>query len=129
MPIVRITRRRGRPADENRRLLDAAHAALVEGFKIPESDRHQMLIELDAASFEITADRTPAFTLVEITAFPGRSVEAKRKLFQAMARRFEAVGVSPADTFVVISDPPLENWSPRNGVSSFDEKPGFKLDV
>jgi phenylpyruvate tautomerase PptA (4-oxalocrotonate tautomerase family) len=129
MPLVRITRRQGRPADENRRLLAAVHDALVEGFKIPEADRHQALIELDAASFEITADRTPAFTLVEITAFPGRSVAAKRTLYQSMARRFEAAGVSPRDLFVVINEPPLENWSPRNGVSSFDEKPGFKLDV
>ena len=62
MPFVRITRRQGRPTDENRRLLDAVHAALVEGFKIPEADRHQMLIELDAPSFELTADRSPAFT-------------------------------------------------------------------
>ena len=46
-----------------------------------------------------------------------------------MARRFEAAGVSPSDLFVVLTEPPLENWSPRNGVSSFDEKPGFKLDV
>ena len=129
MPLVRITRRKGRPADENRRLMDAVHAALIDGFKIPDADRHQALIELDAASFEITADRTPAFTLVEITAFPGRSVEAKRKLYQSLARRFEAAGVSPSDLFVVLTEPPLENWSPRNGVSSLDAKPGFKLDV
>ena len=129
MPLVRITRRQGRPAEENRRLLDAVHGALVEGFKIHQADRHQALVELDAASFEITADRTPAFTLVEITAFPGRSVAAKRTVYQSMARRFEAAGVSPRDLFVVITEPPLENWSPRNGVSSIDEKPGFKLDV
>jgi phenylpyruvate tautomerase PptA (4-oxalocrotonate tautomerase family) len=129
MPLVRITRRRGRPADENRRVLDAVHDALVEGFKIPDADRHQTLIELDAASFEITADRTAAFTLVEITAFPGRSVEAKRTVYQSMARRFEAAGVSPRDLFVVITELPLENWSPRNGVSSFDDRPKFKLDV
>ena len=129
MPLVRITRRQGRPADENRRLLDAVHDALVEGFKIPEADRNQALIELDAASFEITADRTAAFTLVEITAFPGRSAAAKRALYQSMAHRFEAAGVSPRDLFVVITEPPLENWSARNGVSWLDEKPAFKLDV
>jgi phenylpyruvate tautomerase PptA (4-oxalocrotonate tautomerase family) len=129
MPFVRLTRRSGRPADENRRLLDAAHGALVEAFKTPDADRHQILAEHDAASFEITADRTDAFTLVEIIAFPGRSAGAKRALFQSLARRFDAAGVSPSDLFVVISEPPLENWSPRNGVSSADVKPSFKLDV
>lgn len=129
MPLVRISRRAGRPAAENLALLDAVHDALVEAFKIPDGDRHQQLLELPPDRFEIPAGRGPAFTLVEITAFPGRSAGAKRALYQAMARRFEAAGVSPADQFVVILEPPLENWSPRNGVSSADAKPGFKLDV
>ena len=70
-----------------------------------------------------------AFTLVEITAYPGRSAAAKRALFQALARRFEGIGIAPRDLFVVISEPPLENWSVRDGVSSADVKPTFKLDV
>ena len=129
MPLVRLNRRAGRPADENRRLLDAVHAALVEAFKIPDADRHQILLEHDARAFEIPADRTEAYTLVEIVAFPGRSVEAKRKLYQSLAARFEAAGVSAGELFVVLTEPPLENWSPRHGVSSADVKPSFKLDV
>jgi phenylpyruvate tautomerase PptA (4-oxalocrotonate tautomerase family) len=129
MPLVRLNRRAGRPAEENRRLLDAVHAALVESFHIPEDDRLQLLFEHDASAFEWPADRTPAFTLVEIVAFPGRSIEAKRKLYQSLASRFEKAGVSSGDLFVVITEPPLENWSPRNGVSSADVKPSFKLDV
>jgi hypothetical protein len=46
-----------------------------------------------------------------------------------MATRFEAAGVSAADLFVVLTESPLENWSPRNGLSSADAKPSFKLDV
>ena len=129
MPLVRLNRRAGRPAEENRCLLDAVHAALVEAFQIPDADRNQILFEHDASAFEITAERSPAFTLVEIVAFPGRSMEAKRKLYQSLASRFEAAGVSAGDLFVVLTEPPLENWSPRNGVSSADVKPSFKLDV
>ena len=33
------------------------------------------------------------------------------------------------DLFVVVFEPPLENWSTGDGVSSADRKPGFKLDV
>jgi len=129
MPLVRISRRAGHPAAENKRLLDAVHAALVDAFKIPEHDRHQQLLEIDAAYFEIPPGRSEAFTLVEIIPFPGRSVDAKRALYAGMARRFESAGVAPADLFVVILEAPLENWSPRDGVSSADRKPGFKLDV
>ncbi len=129
MPLVRISRRTGADSAQNRALLDAAHAALVEAFKIPEGDRHQQLVELDAAHFEIPSGRGPAFTLIEITAVPGRSLEAKRALYQSLARRCEQAGVPPSDLFVVLLEPPLENWSPRDGVASVDRKPAFKLDV
>src|SRR3954469_10870672 len=99
MPLVRLSRRTGRPAAENKGLLDAVHAALVEAFKIPERDRHQQLLQLDADGFEIPEGRSEAFTLVEITAFPGRSPAAKRALYQAIARRCHEVGVAPADLF------------------------------
>jgi phenylpyruvate tautomerase PptA (4-oxalocrotonate tautomerase family) len=129
MPLVRINRRSGRPPEENQRLLDAVHQSLVEAFKIPDADRTQLLLEHAPAAFEITAERTEAFTLVEIVAFPGRSLAAKRALYQALARRFQAAGVSQADLFVVLTEPPLENWSPHDGVCSADQKPNFKLDV
>jgi phenylpyruvate tautomerase PptA (4-oxalocrotonate tautomerase family) len=129
MPLVRLSRRTGRPAMENKHVLDAVHEALIEAFRIPQEDRLQQLIELDADHFEIPSDRSEAFALVEITAYPGRSADAKRALYQALARRCEAVGIAPQDLFVVISEPPLENWSARGGVSSADAKPGFKLDV
>jgi len=129
MPLVRLSRRAGRPAAENKGLLDAVHAALVEAFKIPDHDRHQQLLQLAPDCFEIPADRSEAFTLVEITAFPGRSLAAKRALYQAIARRCQEVGVAPGAMFVVLLEPPLESWSPRDGVSSADARPAFKLDV
>ena len=129
MPLVRLSRRAGRPATENKSLLDAVHDALVEAFRIPQQDCHQQLIEFDADHFEIPSDRGDAFTLVEITAYPGRSVDAKRALYQALARRLEAIGIAPRDLFIVLNEPPLENWSVRDGVSSADVKPSFKLDV
>jgi phenylpyruvate tautomerase PptA (4-oxalocrotonate tautomerase family) len=129
MPLVRVSRRLGHATAENQRVLDAVHAALVEAFRIPDGDRHQQLLELDEAHFEVPPERGPAYTLVEITAFPGRSIEAKRALFQALARRCEAAGVPARDLFVVLVEPPLESWSPRDGVSVADRKPGFRLDV
>jgi phenylpyruvate tautomerase PptA (4-oxalocrotonate tautomerase family) len=129
MPLVKMYRRTGRPAAENAQAFEAIHAALVEAFKIPDHDRNHLLFELDAAHFEVPADRTVAFTQIEIVAFPGRSAEAKRALYASLARRFEALGVAPSDLLVVITEPPLENWSVRNGVSSADVKPGFKLNV
>ena len=76
MPIVHIHVQRGRWAAERTALLEGVHAALVEAFEIPESDRNQILHEHEPDHFE--AQRGAGFAIVEITAFPGRSAEAKR---------------------------------------------------
>ena len=81
MPLVRIEILEGRPAPERKLLLQAVHAALVEAFQIPEDDRTQRLIEHDPENFEIPPGHSHRYTLVEITAFPGRSPTAKRALY------------------------------------------------
>ena len=45
MPLVRISLRKGKPADLRRRLGDAIHRALVETIDVPELDRFQILTE------------------------------------------------------------------------------------
>jgi phenylpyruvate tautomerase PptA (4-oxalocrotonate tautomerase family) len=129
MPLVKVNRRQGRPAAENQQILEAVHAALVEAFKIPEHDRTHLLFEHDAAHFTTPPDRSEAFTLVEIFAYPGRSAEAKQALFRGIAARLADIGVAPADLFVILSEPPLVDWSVRNGVSSAEARPPFKLEV
>ena len=129
MPIVKVHRLQGRPAQENRGIFAAVHEALVQAFKIPDHDRNHLLFELDAAHFEIPPDRTVAYTLIEISAFPGRSIEAKRALYAGIAGRLGDLGIPPGDVFVILNEPPLEDWSVRNGLASSDARPSFKLDV
>jgi phenylpyruvate tautomerase PptA (4-oxalocrotonate tautomerase family) len=129
VPIVRVTRRKGRTAEENARVLGAVHDALEEAFKIPDTDRMQMLSELEPAALELPPDRTSAFALIEIAAFPGRSADAKRALYAGIVRRLEALGIAPADVMVVLSEPPLESWSVRAGKAAADARVGYKLDA
>jgi phenylpyruvate tautomerase PptA (4-oxalocrotonate tautomerase family) len=129
MPLVQVSRRVGRSREENGRVLEAIHAALVEAFKTPDSDRTQLLFEHDAAHFEIPGDRTEAYTLIQITAFPGRSVDAKRALYRGIVARLEAIGIAPADVLIVLSEPALESWSVRGGAAACDVKVGYKIDV
>lgn len=129
MPVVKVHRLQGRPAEENRGVFAAVHEALVAAFKTPDHDRNHLLFELDGAHFERPTDRTDAYTLIEILAFPGRSIEAKRALYAGIAERLGKLGIPPADVFVILSEPPLENWSVRNGLASSDARPNFKLEV
>ena len=129
MPLVNISIREGRSASEKKALLDAVHRALVEAFKIPEGDRNQRLFEFSEENFEISEGKTDRYTLIEITAFPGRSLEAKRKLYQAISKKLEALGIPSNDVFIVLQEPPLENWGIRGGLPASEVDIGFKLNV
>jgi phenylpyruvate tautomerase PptA (4-oxalocrotonate tautomerase family) len=129
MPLVRIEILKGRPTAERRRLLQAVHAALVEAFGIPQDDRTQRLIEHDPENFEIPPGQSENYTLVEITAFPGRSPTAKRALYKAMVRNLGEVGIPTSDILIVLHEPSMENWGIRGGQSADEVDLGFRLDV
>ena len=129
MPLVRIEIIRGRPVAERKQLLEGVHAALVEAFEIPDDDRTQRLVEHDPSNFEIPLGAGERYTLVEITAFPGRSATAKRRLYEAIVRNMEAAGVPANDISVVLHEPPMENWGIRGGKPASEVNLGFRVDV
>jgi phenylpyruvate tautomerase PptA (4-oxalocrotonate tautomerase family) len=127
MPLVHVHLRAGRPAGEKKAILDGVHAALVEAFRIPESDRHQLLHEY--ADGDLESRHGPGAVFVEIAVFPGRTPDAKRKLYAAIAANLARAGVDPQRTLIVLHEPPLANWGIRGGQAATDVQIGFKLDV
>jgi 4-oxalocrotonate tautomerase family enzyme len=90
--------------------LDAVHEALVEAIKIPDEDRTQILQEHKESHFEIPRGKSELLTIVEITMFPGRSLEAKRELYRKIAEKFEQLGISKQDIMIILHEPSKENW-------------------
>lgn len=129
MPLAKISIRRGRTTDEKRALLDAVHASMVEALKIPENDRNQRIHEYGEEDFFIPPEKTSQFTLVEIIMFPGRSVEAKRNLYQSLVQHLGELGIGPMDVFIVLYEPPMENWGIRGGMPASEVDLGFKVEV
>lgn len=130
MPLVKVEILSGKTKEYKKLLLDSIHAALVEAFKIPDNDRLQRLYELEPDNFERTEGRTDQFTLIELTVFKGRSIEAKRKLYETIVKNlYESNGIENFDVFIVIHEPPLENWGIRGGKAAVDLDLGFKIDV
>lgn len=129
MPIVRIAGRKGRPPAAKRALLEAVHSALREALKIPEDDRTQILHEYAPEDFETPLTKTEKFVLVEITMFPGRSLEAKRHLYQAVVQNLGLLGIAPEDLLIVLHEPAMENWCVRGGIPASEVDVGFKIDV
>jgi 4-oxalocrotonate tautomerase family enzyme len=130
MPLVKITLRTGTSHEYRAAILDGVHAALVEAFRIPDADRHQMVFELDADHFEIPANKTDKFVVIEIIAFLGRSYEAKKALYAAIVRNLEkAPGIPGNDVLIIIHEPPAGNWGVRGGKPASEVDLGFKIDV
>jgi len=129
MPLVKITIRKGRSREEKRVLLDAVHTALVDAFEIPIGDRHQILVEVEPDNFEYPEGKTKDYTIIEMTVFPGRSVEAKRKLYQNIVGNLQKLNIQPNDVLIVLKEPPLENWGIRGVYPANEVNLGFKLDV
>jgi phenylpyruvate tautomerase PptA (4-oxalocrotonate tautomerase family) len=129
MPLVRLEVRQGRSATQKQALMDAAHAALVEALGIPDHDRMQRIVEHAREDFELPPGSSDDFILVEVTMFPGRSRQAKRHLYQALVRNFGELGVAPTDVFVVLHEPPTENWGIRGGQMASEVDLGFEVQV
>jgi 4-oxalocrotonate tautomerase family enzyme len=130
MPLVKISLRKGRSPDYKRAILHGVHSALVEAFRIPDHDRHQQLYELDRDDFEISPKKSDRFVVIEIIAFPGRSFEAKKKLYAAIAQNLaKSPGISGDDILIILHEPPLENWGIHGGRLASEVDVGFKIDV
>jgi phenylpyruvate tautomerase PptA (4-oxalocrotonate tautomerase family) len=129
MPLIRVEIREGWSPAEKAGLLDAIHAAAVEALKIPDEDRTQILTEHPADAFEIPPGKGDRFTLVEITMFAGRSIDAKRRLYRAVVRNLGRLGIPPSDVLIVLHEVPLDSWGIRSGTPATAVDLGFEVGV
>ena len=88
-----------------------------------------MLTEHPAEAFEIPPGKRERFTLVEVTMFAGRSLDAKRRLYRAVVRNLGRLGVPASDVLTVLHGVPLENWGIRGGTPASDVDLGFEVGV
>jgi phenylpyruvate tautomerase PptA (4-oxalocrotonate tautomerase family) len=129
MPNTRIEVKRGWVGAQRAALIEAVQSALVEAIRIPEHDRTSRLIEHDPDAFAAPPGRGEKYTLVEITLFSGRSMAAKRALYQAIVRNLGAFGVPANDIKIVLIEVPPENWGVRGGQAASEIDLGFEIKV
>ena len=128
MPNTLIATRAGWISDPGA-VIDAVQSALREALKIPEGDRTLRLIEHPPSHFAVPPGRGEKFTLIEVTMFSGRSMSAKRTLYQAIVRNLAALDVPPSDIKITLIETPPENWGIRSGTPASEIDLGFKIDV
>jgi phenylpyruvate tautomerase PptA (4-oxalocrotonate tautomerase family) len=129
MPIARIEVKKSWSPGQQQHLVQALHAAMMEALKVPEWDRQIRFVEHLPEHFLTPPGTSENYTLVELSLFSGRSLEAKRNLYQGIVRRFGELGIKPDDVFIVLNEVPMDNWGIRGGVPASEIELGFKIDV
>ncbi len=129
MPFAKIEVRRSRPEHEVQALIEAVYQAQREAILVPEDDRQIRYIEHKPEHFAVPPGKSDNYTFVEILLFPGRSLDAKKRLYASIVRRFGELGVAPTDVFIVLHEPPLENWGIRGGQPASEVNLGFNVKV
>ena len=128
MPSTRIETRVGWIGHRRRDVIEAVQTALREGLLIPEWDRCVRLTEYQHDAFIVPPGKGGTYTLVEVTLFSGRSLDAKRRLYRSMVEQLGRFDVPASDIKVALIEVPPENWGIR-GLPASEVDLGFKIDV
>ncbi len=111
MPLVKVELIKGKSPEFKKTVFDCIHDGLVESLGIEDWDRFQRISEYDKADFEIPSFKTENFMIIELTLFPGRTREQKGKAIETITENLKMrLSVDPSDVFIIINEPPLENW-------------------
>lgn len=93
---------------------DAIHAAVMEALSFPANKRAHRFFLLESENFYMPEGRTDAYTIIEISMFEGRSIEAKKKLIHLIFENMEKQAkVLPADVEITITETPRHHWGFR----------------
>ena len=110
-------------------LSDIIHACVMDALSYPADKRAHRFLPLDASDFYYPAGRTDRYTIIEISMFEGRSVEAKKRLIRLLFERISAeLDISTQDIEITIFETPRHNWGIR-GVPGDELALNYKVEV
>jgi 5-carboxymethyl-2-hydroxymuconate isomerase len=131
MPSVLIEVRRQYAQHEEIALMETVHQALRDAFKILPGDRNVRLVVHEPHRFACPPDREKPeyYTHISIDAFAGRSLNAKRNLYQAIVNNLEPFGIPRTHVKILLREISKDNWGIRGGKAGCDVELGFEIDV
>ncbi len=95
-------------------LSSAIHSAVVEALSYPLDKKFHRFIGLETSELIYPNDRSENYTIIEVSMFEGRSVEAKKTLIRLLFTNIEReAGIKPQDVEITIQETPKHNWGIR----------------
>ena len=114
MAQVKIYGLKDRLDPVKKEMSEVIHSCVVDALSFPRDKRAHRFFGLDADDFYYPARRTERYTIVEISMFEGRSIDAKKRLVRLLFERAQKkIGLAPADLEVTITETPKHNWGFR----------------
>jgi len=125
MPLVRISLRKGKPADFGKRIGAIVYQTMVDTINVPVHDNFQVITEHDANGLIYDAEyldihRTDDVVFIQITLNEGRTVEMKKAFYKTLAERLnEELALRMEDILINLVEVKKENWSFGNGIAQY----------
>jgi len=124
VPLLRFDVVKGRDEKALRTMLDTAHAAMLEAFEVPATDRYQIVHqhepnELIVEDTGLGFSRSDNLVMISIVSKP-RTQHQKERLYALLAERLESeCGISSQDLMVSITENGDADWSFGMGEAQF----------
>src|SRR4030042_6234437 len=115
MPLVKLSMLKGFSQSKKNEIVDMIHQAMIDGLKIPESNKNFRIMEYEKKNFFIPPENSSKYIIIEITMMTGRTLDAKRELYKGIVKNLEKTGFDPMDVMIVIYEEAKENWGIKGG--------------
>ncbi len=110
-------------------LSNIIHSCMVEALQFPADKKFHRFFPMDKEDFYFANERTDAYTIIEISMFEGRTIEAKKQLIKLIFEKVNSqLQISPQDIEITISETPKYNWGIR-GLPGDELSLNYKVDV
>jgi phenylpyruvate tautomerase PptA (4-oxalocrotonate tautomerase family) len=111
------------------KMSEVIHSCIVDGLKFPTDKNFQRFFPLAPDDFYYPTGRTEKYTIIEVSMFEGRSVEAKKKFVGLIYQRFrEQLDIFENDIEITIFETPKFNWGIR-GYSGDELELNYNVNV
>ncbi|MCU0438079.1 MAG: tautomerase family protein [Raineya sp.] len=111
------------------KMSEVIHSCIVDALKFPADKKFQRFFPLDSDNFYFPNGRTEKYTIVELSIFEGRSIEAKKEFIKLMYERFrEQLNILENDIEITIFETPKFNWGIR-GLPGDELALNYKVNV
>ncbi|MCT1537925.1 MULTISPECIES: tautomerase family protein [Lysinibacillus] len=114
MGQIKIYGVKGRLNPIKETLSNIIHSCMVDALEYPLDKKFQRFFPMDKEDFYFASERTESYTIIEISMFEGRTIQAKKQLVKLLFERINnKLNISPQDVEITIFETPKHNWGIR----------------